>query len=338
MTATSRGGNGSALGDVVAALKSRERFVLASHARPDGDSIGSELALAFALRALGKEVRVINRDPAPPFLQSFPGVADIEVASSVNGSFDAAVVLECGSLARTEVAGLDRYFVINIDHHVGNTSYGALDWIDEAAAACGEMVFDVIRGLGVPLSQEMATHVYIAILTDTGAFHHSHISARTFDICRQAVEAGVSPTDVAGQVYQRSSVGKLKLTGHILDTMVLVDDGRVAILTVDDQVLDTTGCAADDIEGLINMPLNARDVLAVVMFKHIGGQMRVSLRSKDDVDVRAVASRHGGGGHPNAAGFSLPEFSAARQQDVVEEAVNAVHIAAGVDASTRTTS
>ena len=337
MTAIPAPDDASALGEVVAAIESRQRFVLVSHARPDGDSIGSELALAFALRALGKDVRVVNSDPAPAYLQSFPSVADIEVASAVDGDFDAAVVLECGSLARTELTGLDRYFVINIDHHVGNTAYGNLNWINEAAAACGEMVFDVISGLGVPLSQAMATHLYVAILTDTGAFHHSNITDRTFEICRQAVGAGVSPADVAGQVYQRSSVGKLKLTGHVLDTMVLVDNGRVAILSVDDAVLQSTGCAADDIEGLINMPLSAGAIQAVVMFKNIGGDMRVSLRSKDDVDVRAVASRHGGGGHPNAAGFSLPEASAERQQDVVDEVVNAVHIATGVDASARPT-
>ena len=326
-----------ALGDVIEAVAARQRFVLASHARPDGDSIGSELALAFGLRALGKDVRVVNRDPAPSYLQSFPGITDIEVAESVDGSFDAAIVLECGSLGRTEVAGLERYFVINIDHHVGNTTYGDLNWIDETAAACGEMVFDLIEGLGVPLSREMATHVYVAILTDTGAFHHSNITDRTFEICRRVVLAGVAPANIAGQVYQRSSVGKLKLTGHILDTMELVDDGRVALLRVDDEVLRTTECAADDIEGLINMPLSARHVRAVVMFKRIDGQERVSLRSKGNVDVRAVASRHGGGGHPNAAGFSLEDSSSERQQAVVDEVVVAVGSAPDVDAPSDST-
>ena len=324
------------LRQIITAIQSRQRFVLVSHARPDGDSIGSELALAFALQALGKQVRVVNSGPAPPHFQSFPGVADVEVATAVDGAFDAVVVLECGSLERTEVTGLDRYFVINIDHHVGNTTYGDLNWIDETAAACGEMVFDIIGGLGVPLSRDMATHVYIAILTDTGAFHHSNITDRTFEICRQAVVAGVSPTDVAGDVYQRSSVGKLKLTGHLLKTMEFVDDGHVAILTVDDEVLRTTGCTTDDIEGLINMPLNARDVSAVVMFKSIDGHVRVSLRSKDDVDVRAVASLHGGGGYRNAAGFSLDGSGANRRRDVVAEVVIAAQTALRIGPPTRT--
>lgn len=323
--------------DVVDAIASRQRFVLASHARPDGDSIGSELALTFGLRALGKDVRVVNSDPAPPYLQSFPGVTDIEIASSVEGSFDAAIVLECGSLERTELGGLDPYFLINIDHHVGNTTYGDLNWIDETSAACGEMVFDLLDSLGVSLSRDMATHLYAAILTDTGAFHHSNITDRTFEICRRVVLAGVVPADIASQVYQRSSVGKLKLTGSTLETMEFVDDGRVAILTVDDEALRATGCAADDIEGLINMPLSARDVRAVVMFKRIDGQERVSLRSKGEVDVRAVASRHGGGGHPNAAGFSLDDSSSDRRWNVVDEVADAVQRAPDNDTSSKLT-
>src|SRR5262245_9655436 len=165
--------------EIVEAIRSRQRFVLSSHARPDGDSIGSQLAMAYALRALGKEAVAINADPAPAPLMQFPGVADIRVASQVDGEFDAAIIMECSDLARTGVTGLDRSFVINIDHHPGNTGFGQLTWFDSSAAACGEMVFELVRALGVPLTREIATHVYLAILTDTGSFHYSSISSRT---------------------------------------------------------------------------------------------------------------------------------------------------------------
>jgi phosphoesterase RecJ-like protein len=171
--------------------------VITSHARPDGDAIGSELAMAYALKYLGKEVRVVNRDPAPPPLLVFPGVADIDVTEHVEDTGDAVIVMESGDLKRTGVAGLEPGFVINIDHHVGNTMYGALNWFDLSAAACGEMVFDLIRELNVPLTLEIATHVYVTILTDTGSFHYSTISPKTFDICRQCLEAGVDPKAVA---------------------------------------------------------------------------------------------------------------------------------------------
>src|SRR5262245_41714667 len=133
---------------IVDAIRTRQRFLISSHARPDGDSIGSSMAMAYALRALGKEAVVIHGDPAPGPLQQFPGVRDIRIAPEVGAEFnhfDAAIIMECGDLPRTGVAGLDRFFVINIDHHPGNTGYGQVKWFDPAAAACGEMVFDIIR-------------------------------------------------------------------------------------------------------------------------------------------------------------------------------------------------
>lgn len=313
-----------ALEHIVEAIASRQRFVLSSHARPDGDSIGSELALAFALRSLGKDVVVINHDPVPESLQSFPGVGDIVVAEQVEGAFDAAIILECGSLARTEVSGLDAYFVINIDHHAGNSTYGDLNWFDEKAAACGEMVYEVVTALGVPLSTAIATHLYVAIITDTGSFHHSHITERTFDICRRAVSAGVSAPEIAAQLYQRGSIGRLRLTGRLLDTMLLVAEGQVAVLDVDRETLNSAGCPADDLEGLVNMPLAAQDIRAVAMFKTIDEHTRVSFRSKDDIDVRAVAAEYGGGGHRNAAGCTIPSQDDDARSNVIARLVNSV--------------
>ena len=216
----------------------RQRFLLTSHARPDGDSIGSQLAMAFALDALGKQVRIVNADAAPDHYQEFPGMERIEISRSGEGpDVDAVIVMECSDLGRSGVQGLEDRFIINIDHHAGNRLYGALNWHDESAAACGEMVFDLIRALGVPLSIEIATHIYLAILTDTGSFHHSNITPRTFDICRQTVEAGVVPATMARRVFDSNSFGKLKLIGALLDSMELLDDGRLAVLHMDDGML-----------------------------------------------------------------------------------------------------
>ena len=284
----------------------RHHFLITSHARPDGDSIGSQLAMAYALRALGKDVRLVNRDSVPPFLASFPGVSDIAIAERAEGAVDAAIVLECSDLSRTGLEGVDRSFVINIDHHPGNAAYGALNWVDERAAACGEMVFDVIRALGVPFTLEIATHIYVAILTDTGAFHFSHISPRTFDICRQAVEAGVDPQAIARAVFDSSSLSRLRLLGSVLSTLELEASGRLAILYLNQQMLDAAGGTYDDIEGLINLPLTVKDIEAVVFFKEVEPNChRISLRSKGEVDVSEVARQFGGGGHKNASGFTM---------------------------------
>jgi phosphoesterase RecJ-like protein len=315
----------AAVQQIVDAIGSRQRFVLSSHARPDGDSIGSQLAMAYALRALGKHATVVNADPAAPPLMAFPGVPDIQIASQVEGQFDAAIIMECGDLARTGVAGLDRFFVINIDHHPGNSGYGRINWFDSSAAACSEMVFDVVRALGVPLSREIATHIYLAILTDTGSFHYSGISPRTFDICRVLLEAGVDPVTVARHVYDNNSIGRLRLSGAVLSAMQIDQTGRIAIIYLDHQMTDTAGGTYEDTDGLINEPLTVKEIQAVVFFKHEAGDAyRVSMRSKGNVDIGAVAKTFGGGGHKNAAGCTATGAIATLRKTFVEKIEHAI--------------
>jgi bifunctional oligoribonuclease and PAP phosphatase NrnA len=314
-----------ALKPICDAILARQRFLLTSHARPDGDSIGSQLAMAYALDELGKSVRIVNVDAAPDHYREFPGLERIEIAPRLDADADALIVMECSDLTRTGVAGLENHFIINIDHHAGNRMYGALNWFDDSAAACGEMVFDLIRALGVPLTPEIATHIYLAILTDTGSFHHSNITPRTFDICRQTVEAGVNPAAMARRVFDSNSFGKLKLIGSLLNAMELTDGGRLAVLYMDDAMLTACGCTHNDTEGVINLPLTAREIHAVVFFKAASsGEIRVSMRSKYDVDVRVVANEYGGGGHKNAAGFTVTGRLADVRPRIVERLSRAI--------------
>jgi phosphoesterase RecJ-like protein len=310
------------------AILARRRFLISSHARPDGDSIGSQLAMAYALEALGKEVRIVNADPAPEHYMDFPGVDRIEIARAVaETDADALIVMESGDLMRTGVSGLQGRFTINIDHHQGNTHYGTLNWVDESAAACGEMVFDLVEALGVPLTIEVATHVYLAILTDTGSFHYSNITPKTFEICRRTVEAGVNPAAMARRVFDQNSFGKLKLIGALLAAMDLLDNGRLAAMYLNDDIMNATGTTYNDTEGLINLPLTAREIQAVVFFKlGADGDIHVSMRSKYDVDVRSVAARHGGGGHKNAAGFKVAGRLDAVRDGILKELADAIDV------------
>lgn len=293
------------LARIVDEIRRRDRFVISSHVRPDGDAIGSQLAMAYALQHLGKQVRVVNGDKPPTPLLVFPGVAGIEVMAEIDDPGDAVIVMECGDLARTGVMGFERGFVINIDHHPGNTLYGTLNWFDLSASACGEMVFDLVRALGVPLTKEIAIHVYIAILTDTGSFHYSNISPKTFDICRQCVEAGVDPPSVARSIFDSNNLGRLKLFGAVLSRMELDASGRLAIVYVDRKMAEDCGGTYEDTEGLINLPLTVKEIQAVIFFKENGpDDWRISLRSKGSIDVNAVAKTFGGGGHKNASGCS----------------------------------
>jgi len=291
---------------VADALRSRQSFILTSHARPDGDAIGSELALAFALKSLGKTVRLVNRDPVPGPYQHFPGVPDIELATDVNGHGDAVVTLECSDLTRPGLAGLDRYFIINIDHHLGNEAYGHLNWFDGSAASCTEMVADIIDALGAAWTREIATHLYLGIATDTGSFRHGPISARTFEMCRRIVRAGVDTAELSRRIFDSFGIGRVKITGAMICKMNLLHDNQLAVLEFDDALLAECGATVDDTEGLVNLPLGANEVLAVALFKpQADGSCRVSLRSKPAVDVRRVAAKWGGGGHKNASGCTL---------------------------------
>ena len=299
-------------------------FLLTSHARPDGDSLGSQLALAGALQQLGKQVRIINSDPAPALYAFLPDMSTIEIAAAVEDPFDAVVVLECSTLSRPGVAGLKGRLLINIDHHADNVMYGDINWHDVSACACAEMVFELIEALGAHLTPALATHLYVAILTDTGSFRHAHITARTFEICRRVAETGVDAAGVAAQVYNNSSLGRLRLTGMLLDRMQLEHDQRIAVLTLNDAMLAEADCDSDDLEGIVNLPLAARDVRAVIFLKETDDGLRVSLRSKDAVDVRQVAVSFGGGGHLNAAGFTVEHSTPETRGQMIAHVATAI--------------
>ncbi len=309
--------NGSAV-QIAAALNARQSFIVTSHARPDGDAIGSSLALMFALEALGKTVRVIGHDPVPAPYRAFPGTDRIEIVERVDSPADAAVVLECSDIARPGVAGLEKYFVVNVDHHVGNAMYGAVNWFDSGAAACGEMVGDVIDALGVPWSQDIAANLYLAISTDTGSFRYGPITSHTFDACRRIADTGVDLTRLSRQIFDSFGVGRVRLIGALLNTMELHCGNRLAVLYLDDDLLAASHATTDDVEGLVNLPLAAQEVVTVALFKRqANDEFRVSLRSKGDVDVRSVASRWAGGGHKNASGLTLTGDYQVLKRDLV---------------------
>jgi phosphoesterase RecJ-like protein len=291
---------------VADAIRARHSFILTSHARPDGDAVGSCLSLAFALDRIGKQVRVVLRDPVPEPYRVFPGVDRIVIAERMDEPADAVVFLECSDRERPGVAGLNGRFAINVDHHLGNAMYGDVNWFDASACACGEMVADVIDALGVAWTTDIASHLYLAIATDTGSFRFGPVTARTFDACRRIVDAGVDTSALARQIFDSFSIGRVKLTGAMLAAMTLHHDNRLAVLAFDDDLLRQCGATVDDTEGLVNLPLAAREVTAVVLIKRQDATTyRLSLRSKGDVDVRAVAAQWEGGGHKNAAGCTI---------------------------------
>lgn len=316
---------------IVERLRRATRVVVSSHERPDGDAIGSGMALVLALRAMGKDARMVMCDAPPPALRTFPGVDSLWVSPTVDEAFDCAVVMECSDLARTGVTGLDRSPVLNIDHHPGNARYGVVNWVDESAAACGELVYALVRALEAPFTAEVATHVYLAILTDTGSFHFSHLSPRTFDIAARCVEAGADPEGIARQHYDANRMARVRLYGTVLSGMMLDPSGRIALLTITQAMATAADGSYDDTEGLINFPLSVQQVVAVAFFKEAetSERWRVSLRSKGPVDVGRVAAARGGGGHRNAAACTLTGALPDLHADVMQALTEVVAAAGG---------
>jgi phosphoesterase RecJ-like protein len=317
---------------VARAIRDRRTFILTSHARPDGDAVGSCMALAFALDALGRQSTVVLRDPVPESYRAFPGIDRIVIADAVRAPADAVILLECSEIGRPGLGGLESYFTINVDHHLGNTNYGDVNWFDASAAACCELVAALVDTLDVAWTPDLAAHLYLGIATDTGGFRYGPITAGTFDICRRIADTGVDTAGLSRQIFDSFSIGRVKLTGAMLGSMELHHGDRLAILAFDDDLLRACGATADDTEGLVNLPLAARGVSAVALFKRQdAATFRLSLRSKGSVDVQSVAALWHGGGHRNAAGCTVSGDYAQIKDTLISAMARAIDVAGAPD-------
>ncbi len=294
------------LDEIIRFIHAGETFAITSHARPDGDSLGSSLGLALALEQLGKEVVVVHADPPPRPYKDLPGLEKLVVSPTLEGDFDGLLVLECNSLERTGVAGLERYRAVNIDHHADSGEYGFLNWIDWSAAALGEMVHELASRLGAAITPAIATNLYVAILTDTGSFQFSNTTQRTFSITARLVAAGANPGEIAQAVYLSQPLSKLRLLTAVLQTLEVHPSGKIACIELTRRTLTETGAESNDTEGIVTHALSIDGVMMVAFLRQMKDDLiRVSLRSKPGYDVARIARRHGGGGHANAAGLSL---------------------------------
>ena len=291
------------LSQVVELIESKRRFAITSHVRPDGDSLGSSLGLYWLLLALEKDAEVVMRDPVPHSYQQLPGANDVRVTQSVDRPYDAVFVIECSDITRPGLIDLEKQFVVNIDHHSTTALFGAINWIDSTASAVGEMIYNLCKATGVRVTKEMAECVYTALITDTGSFHYSNTTERTFKVASELVRTGVKPAKTAECVFASYPWSRIQLMGAVLSTAKRDASGRVACMRQTVEMQKSAGASDEDADGFVNYPLTVGEVQAVALLKECGpGVYRTSWRSKGDVNVARVAEMFGGGGHRNAAG------------------------------------
>lgn len=292
------------VGEVLKAIAARQNFLLTSHARPDGDAVGSVLACAQILQALGKRTEVVMADPVPHLYRNLPQAKRVRRAGEVSGNYEAAMLLECDGVARTHIKGLEKHFLINIDHHSSGKPFANVNWIDPSACATAEMVHKLARDAGVRITPEIATCLYTAVLTDTGSFAFPGTNERTFELAQELVRAGADPVAIAQGIYFDNPLQKTRLLGAALRNLQRCHQIAWMHVTRDDMRQAKAG--DEDCEGLVNYALGNEGVEVAAFFREMGdGRWRVSLRSKGAVNVAALAESFGGGGHECAAGMSM---------------------------------
>ncbi len=300
---------------IVDVLRRGQRFLVSSHARPDGDAVGSVLACAMLIQQMGKQADMVTADHVPLLYRQLPGAESIHPALAVSGPYDAVILLECDGLERAGLRGLEEFFVINIDHHVSGRAYAQVNWIDCEAASVGEMVYRLARAAGATITPEMATCLYTTVLTDTGGFSYGSIRASTFELARELVLAGADPVRIAEEVCFSTPLSKMLLLGTALNN--LHREGRVAWLWVTHADLVRTCAVDEDCEGIVNFAIGIAGIEAAAFLRELPeDRIRVSLRSKGSLSVAAIAERLGGGGHENAAGCTV-EGPLARARDQI---------------------
>jgi bifunctional oligoribonuclease and PAP phosphatase NrnA len=312
--------------EVVAELRRRSSFVFVSHVKPDGDTLGAGLALGLALKGLGKRVGYFQQDPVPRNLRFLP---DAEfVTRDVPDDLPADTLWVFCDMSDSTRAGeflprIDRANMLDIDHHLGNSHFGALNYVLPTEASTGTCVLRLLQALDVPITPDIATCILTTIMTDTGAFMHTNTTAEVLRISAEMIELGADKPLITEEIFANKRAQATKLLGMALAQMVLQDDGRYCWTYVDEAMLRACHADGEDTEEIVQHLRAIEGVEAAALFKDYEGAIRVSLRSSGRVNVQAAASMLGGGGHFMASGLTYPERDRQKAIDGVHAALKA---------------
>lgn len=296
--------------EAAARILQAKRILFFMHVSPDGDSIGSSLALVHALRKIGHEAVIVGVDPIPRIYQFLPDWDRWLLPwEQVEGEWDLSCFLDCGDLYRVGAAlpaVAKGRSILNIDHHATNTVFGDENWMDFSAAAVGELAYRLLKEMNLPIGPEEAVSLYTSIVADTGGFRYSSTTAQTHRIAAELLEQGVKPYEVAAQIFENETPGRLALLGRALAGLQVDPSGKLAWITLRRSEFEETGATDHDAEGLVNWARALNGVEVGVLLKETEeGTIRVGLRSRFTVDVGTVAKQFGGGGHARASGCTM---------------------------------
>jgi phosphoesterase RecJ-like protein len=311
------------LAQIGSALREHHRFAVLSHVRPDGDALGSQLALALSLQLLGKDVTAWNEDGLLEKYNFLPGSARLTQPPREPRDFDVAIALDTATQNRLGTAGESVRHAktwINIDHHPSNPGYGDLVYIDPASPATGQILFELIKSERLPMDPAIAENLFVAISTDTGSFQYPNTTARTFEIGAELLRCGVDVGHVSQLLYENYPRRRTELLRELLGTMRFEAAGKIASFSLSLKVAADLNVKPEDNEGLIDHLRAIHGVIVAVFFEElIDGKVRVSMRSKsDEVDVSAICQKFGGGGHTLAAGARVRGTLAEVEQEILE--------------------
>jgi phosphoesterase RecJ-like protein len=293
--------------DVVAELRRRPAFVMVSHVKPDGDTLGAGLALGIALKRMGKRVNYFQQDPVPRNLRFLP---DAEfVARELPDDLPPDTLYVFCDMSDSSRAGeflpkVERANMLDIDHHLGNSHFGALNYVIPTECSTGTTLMHLLRGLDVQIDKKIATNILTTIMTDTGGFMHSNTSPEVLELSAELMRAGADKEQITEEIFANKRVVATRLVGRIIDEMVFARDGRYCYSHVDDAMLAQTGADGEDTEDVVNTLRGQEGVEVAALFKAFDGEIRVSLRSNGRVNVQAAAATLGGGGHFRASGLT----------------------------------
>lgn len=289
-------------------MLSSNNIAILPHVSADGDSIGSGSALALALKRIGKKAQVILEEKVPISFAFLPGNELLKVYDKEQEEYDCVIAIDTGDLNRLG----ERFTIfnvakskINVDHHITNTMFGDLNYVDIKASSVAEIIWDMLQSINFEVDEEIGTCLYTSIMTDTGGFRYSNTTSKTHEIAGKLIDIGVNISKVSQEIFESSSLARLKILGEVLKTLDVYFDGKVACLYLTDKMLESTGSTEDDAEGMVNYARGIRGVEVGVMLREKNGQIKVSLRSKEYVDVANITASLGGGGHKRAAGCTL---------------------------------